>query len=393
VTISFNSLQWAVLAALLLGYCSLSAICAAWTGAGWRIRQRGLQESLAANHPQLAAVVAEGYRVQLSLRIAKQLVLLLLLGLLFTWIKVVSAGGLIALLAGASLLVYIVEFLLARSLASAFAEQIFRRTMFLVRFVYLALMPLTMLPHRIHAVLTAEGSDDDQPTEAEVEAFIDVGEEEGILEEEESRLLRSIVDFGDTTVSEVMTPRTDMICTGETITIAGLRDLVTLLEPWRDGREDERLGDLLRPPLFVPETKKIDELMREFQDNRVQLAVVVDEYGGTAGLVTLEDLLEEIVGEIQDEFDEEEPLLVRQDDGSWMAGAMLDVDEFTDFFGLAAADGDYDTLGGLAIDELGHVPLAGETFEFRGLTVEIVESDERRIHRLRIAGGTVEDAR
>lgn len=418
MTISFNSLQWAVLAALLLGYFLLSAICAAWTGAGWRIRQRGLQESLAANHPQLAAVVAEGYRVQLSLRIGRQLVLLLLLGLLFSWVKVASAGGLIALLAGASLLVYVVEFLLARSLASAFAEPIFRRTLFLVRFGYLALMPLTMLPHRLHSALTAEGSDDDQPTEAEVEAFIDVGEEEGILEEEESRLLRSIVDFGDTTVSEVMTPRTDMICTVETITIADLRDLVTrekhsripvyrdtmdriigvayardLLEPWREGREDELLGELLRPPLFVPETKKIDELMREFQDTRVQLAVVVDEYGGTAGLVTLEDLLEEIVGEIQDEFDEEEPLLVRQDDGSWLAGAMLDVDEFIDFFGLAAADGDFDTLGGLAIAELGHVPLAGETFEFRGLTVEIVESDERRIHRLRIAGGTVEDAR
>lgn len=414
MTISLSPIEWAGLFLLLLGYFAFSVICSAWTGAGWRIRQRGLQDALATDKPRLSAMVGDGYRIQLTLRLAKQLLLLPLLWLLFFCCRgagLASPAALGGLLAVSALLVYVVEFLLARALGSAAAEQIVRRSLFLVRPAYLLLFPLTLIPFRLHAALAAEGSEDDQPTEAEVEAYIDVGEEEGILEEDESRLLRSIVDFGDTTVGEVMTPRTDMVCSAEAITIADLRDLVNrerhsripvyretmdriigvayardLLEAWAEGREDDPVGDLLRPPLFVPETKNIDELMREFQSERVQLAVVVDEYGGTAGLVTLEDLLEEIVGEIQDEYDEEAPMLVQQEDGSWMASAMLDVDEFLDLFGLPSSSGDYETLGGLAIAELGHVAVAGESFVYHDVTIEIVDSDERRIHSLRLTG-------
>ncbi len=420
VFIQFTPLQWIGLSLLLLAYLVFSTICAAWTGAGWRIRQRQLQENLAAAQPRLAAMVADGYRVQLSLRLTRQLLFLLLLALVFVGCPggQITPGRVAGLLAGSAAMVFVVEFLLARAVASARADQIFRGSLFLVRPFYLALMPLTLVPLKLQAYFSAEGGEDDQPSEAEVEAFIDVGEEEGILEEDDSQLLRSIVDFGETQVSEVMTPRTDMICTSSETTIADLRDLVSeekhsrvpvyqdtmdriigvayardLLEAWREGRDNEPVGDLLRPPLFVPETKKIDELLKEFQENRVQLAVVVDEYGGTAGLVTLEDLLEEIVGEIQDEYDEEDPLLVRQDDDSFLAGAMLDVDEFTDLFGLPDTEGDYDTLGGLAIAQLGHFPEAGETFDFHGVTIEIVEADERRIHRLRLNGPLAEESR
>ncbi len=417
--IQFSPLQWVFLTALLLAYLAFSTVCAAWTGAGWRIRQRRLLETLAGGNPRLAAMAADGYRVQLSLRLARQLLFLLVL----TLVLIGHSGGTLSplnvagLLAGAAALVFVVEFLLARAIASALADRIIQHSLSMVRPVYLLFYPLTLVPLKLQELFSAETSEDDQPSDAEVEAFIDVGEEEGILEEGESRLLRSIVDFGETTVSEVMTPRTDMICTSADTTIADLRDLVTrekhsripvfldtmdriigvaytrdLLEAWRDGREGDLVGDLLHPPLFVPEMKKIEELMKEFQEDRVQLAVVVDEYGGTAGLVTLEDLLEEIVGEIQDEYDEEDPLLVRQDDGSYLAGAMLDVDEFTDLFGLIETDGDYDTLGGLAIAELGHFPEAGETFDFRGVAIEIVEADDRRIHRLRLTGPVVEES-
>ncbi len=417
--IQFSPLQWFGLAATLLAYLTFSTVCAAWTGSGWRIRQRRLQEALASTRPRQAAMVADGYRIQLSLRLTRQLLFLLLLAQVFVGCPggQITAGRVAGLLAGAAAMIFLVEFLLARAIASALADQLFRRSLFLVRPVYLLLMPLTLVPLWLQKLFAADSGEDDQPSEAEVEAFIDVGEEEGILEEDESKLLRSIVDFGETNVSEVMTPRTDMICTQEETTIADLRDLVTLekhsripvyretmdriigvaytrdlLEAWRDGREGDLVGDLLRPPLFVPETKKIDELMKEFQENRVQLAVVVDEYGGTAGLVTLEDLLEEIVGEIQDEYEEDDPLLVRQDDGSWLAGAMLHVDEFVALFGLPPAVGDYETLGGLAIAELGHFPEAGETFEFQGVSIEIVEADDRRIHRLRLNGPTVEES-
>lgn len=418
--IQFSPLIWVALTVLLLAYLICSTVCAAWTGAGWRIRQRRLLETLASESPRQAAMAADGYRVQLSLKLTRQLLFLLILALVL-----IGQGGaaltlriVAALLAAAAVLVFVVEFLLARALALALADGFMQRSLFLVRPFYLLLYPLTMLPMKLQDLFSAENNEDDQPSDAEVEAFIDVGEAEGILEKDESRLLRSIVDFGETTVSEVMTPRTDMICASADTTIADLRDLVTrekhsripvfrdtmdriigvaytrdLLEAWCEGREGDLVGDLLRPPLFVPEMKKIDELMREFQENRVQLAVVVDEYGGTAGLVTLEDLLEEIVGEIQDEYDEDDPLLVREADGSYLAGAMLDVDEFTNLFGLAEADGDYDTLGGLAIAELGHFPTAGEIFIFRGVSIEIVEADDRRIHRLRLSGPHVEGSR
>jgi len=419
VGIEFSPLQWIGLTLLILIWLVVGTVCATWTGAGWRIRQRRLQETLAVDRPGLAAMVADGYRIQLTLRMAKQLLMLVVLWLFLlgwgAW-REASAGGLAGILLLAAGLVYAVEFLLARIFASAFTDQIFNRSLFFVRPIFLIGLPFTIVPLRLHRLLAAEG-EDDQPSEAEVEAFIDVGEEEGILEEDESELLRSIVDFGETQVSEVMTPRTDMVCTAEETTIADLRDLVTrekhsripvfrdsmdrivgvaysrdLLEAWREGRESEPVATLMRKPLFVPETKKIDELMKEFQEERVQLAVVVDEYGGTAGLVTLEDLLEEIVGEIQDEYDEEDPLLIRQEDGSYLAGAMLDVDEFTDRFGLPDTDDDYDTLGGLAIAELGHVPEAGESFTFQGLEIEIMVADERRIHQLRVRGGSAREA-
>lgn len=417
MTIQFGIWQWVLVAFLLLAWLAYSTICAAWTGAGWRIRQRQMQEELAARNPRLASMVADGYRVQLSLRLARQLLFLSVAALVFVELRPLEAdaGRLALLLIAAAAVVFVVEFLLARGLASAGADTVFRHSLYLVRPVYLAFMPLTWVPLRLHRLFAQEGGEDDQPSDAEVEAFIDVGEEEGILEEDESELLRSIVDFGETMVSEVMTPRTDMVCITEGTTIADLRDLVVeerhsripvyretmdqvvgvayardLLEAWREGREDEPLGDLVRPPLFVPETKKIDELLREFQENRVQAAIVVDEYGGTAGMVTLEDLLEEIVGEIQDEYDEEEPLLVEQGDGSWLAAAMLDVDEFFELFALPAASADYETLGGLVIAELGHFPEVGETFEYHDVTIEIIEADNRRIHRLRLRRGAAE---
>jgi magnesium and cobalt transporter len=413
VTIQIGFWQWALMAVLLLAWLAYSTVCAAWTGAGWRIRQRQMQEELSSRNTALANMVADGYRVQLSLRLARQLLFLSVAAVAFIALRPLATdtGRLALMLLAAAGVVFVIEILMARGLASAAADGIFRRSLALVRPVYIVFMPLTWVPMRLHRLFAQDGGEDDQPSEAEVEAFIDVGEEEGILEEDESELLRSIVDFGETTVSEVMTPRTDMVCAVEGTTIADLRDLVVeerhsripvyretmdqvvgvayardLLEAWREGRADEPLGDLVRQPLFVPETKKIDELMKEFQENRVQAAIVVDEYGGTAGMVTLEDLLEEIVGEIQDEYDEEEPLLIEQEDGAWLAAAMLDVDEFFEQFGLPEASADYDTLGGLAIAELGHVPAVGETFEYQGVVIEVVEADDRRIHRLRLRG-------
>src|SRR5215218_1025503 len=225
----------------------------------------------------------------------------------------------------------------------------------------------------IHLTQTAaEAAEaDDNDNGGDIQALIDVGEEEGILEEEEGELIQSIIEFGETRAGEVMTPRTDIVALPSTATVREARDVMEeskysrlpvyreqiedvvgiiyvrdLLSYWAEGREDEGIEPLLRPAYFVPETKSVDELLEEMQKSHVQLALVIDEYGGLAGLLTVEDILEEIVVEIED-------------------------DDFT-------------TIAGLVINESGTVPQPGTRLNFRGLDVEVLEADERRINRLRL---------
>jgi putative hemolysin len=262
---------------------------------------------------------------------------------------------------------------------------------------------------------TETGDEDDG---GDLQALIDVGEAEGILEEEEGELIHSIIEFGDTRVSEVMTPRPDIVALPHNATVREARDVMVeskysrlpvyrdqmdnvegiiyvrdLLQCWGEGKQNEEIGFLVRPVYFVPETKPVDQLLEEMQKAHVQLAMVIDEYGGVSGLVTVEDILEEIVGEIEDEdiAGEELEEIVPKGDGYVVLGS-TEIGKIERLFDLEIEADDFTTIAGLVINESGKVPVMGERLTFRGLEVEVLEADERRIGRLLLKKSVPENA-
>jgi CBS domain containing-hemolysin-like protein len=247
-------------------------------------------------------------------------------------------------------------------------------------------------------------------TESELLAMADVAVEGDVIETEERALIHSIIEFGDTVVREVMVPRTDMVTIGtdetveaaletalaagrsrlpaveqqidDVVGIAYTKDLIRFV---RADQGADPVGDHVREARFVPETKRVADLMREMQSDKFHLAVVVNEYGGTAGLVTLEDLIEELVGEIVDEFDVEEAPVERLASGGLRVSARLPVDEVNDLLDADLPTGAWDTVGGLVFDLLGHVPVAGESVTADGLRLEVDRVNGRRIERVSIA--------
>lgn len=230
-----------------------------------------------------------------------------------------------------------------------------------------------------------------------------------VLSEGQGReLLRSIVDFSDRLVREVMTPRPDIVAIRAEATLAELRTFFheqeySRIPVFRESLDNilgfvfvkdliKRQDDppttpvtaLMRPAYFVPETKRVPELLREFQRKQVQSAIVVDEYGGTAGLVSLEDLLEEIVGEIRDEYDVESEPFVEEGDQTFVISGRVNIDQVADRLGLQMEYEGFETFGGYLVTRLGRVPSVGETFEVDGLVVEVLEAEHRRIHRVRV---------
>ena len=261
-----------------------------------------------------------------------------------------------------------------------------------------------------HVTETGE-PEEEADDSGDLQALIDVGEAEGILEEEEGELIHSIIEFGDTRVSEVMTPRPDIVAVPDTATGREARNIILeskysrlpvyreqmdnvegiiyvrdLLQCWADGREDESIAPLVRSVYFVPETKPVADLLEEMQKAHVQLAMVIDEYGGVCGLVTVEDILEEIVGEIEDEdiLGEELEDIVEGVDGSYEVLGSTEIGKIERLFKMEIEADDFTTIAGLVINESGKVPAAGEVLNIRGLAVEVLEADERRILRLRV---------
>jgi CBS domain containing-hemolysin-like protein len=239
--------------------------------------------------------------------------------------------------------------------------------------------------------------------------YLDVGEQQGLIERDERRLLQSIFDFGGTLVREVMTPRPDIVAIRADATLDELRALFREQEYSRipvyaenldnivgivfvkdliqvgDVSGDEKpISALMRPAYFVPETKRVAELLREFQLRQVQSAIVLDEYGGTAGLVTIEDLLEEIVGEIRDEYDVESEPVVDEGNGAFVFTGKVDIHELMDRLDVDIEREGFETVGGYLLAKLGRVPGVGESFEVDGLLVEVLEAERRRIQKVRV---------
>jgi putative hemolysin len=246
-------------------------------------------------------------------------------------------------------------------------------------------------------------------TEEEIKTLVDAGEEEGVIQEDEKQMIYSIFELGDTLAREVMVPRIDVVALDvsapmlealdaimeaghsripiydETIdNVQGVLYAKDLLPYLREGRTDVPLRKILRQAYFIPETKKASDLLPDLQQRRVHMAIVVDEYGGMAGLVTIEDLLEEIVGEIQDEYDTEEPFVEFISDNEYLFDARVDLDDLNRLMDVALPTEDSDTLGGFIYTELGKVPAVGDRvfFEDMGFTVESVAG--RRIKKVRV---------
>jgi len=269
--------------------------------------------------------------------------------------------------------------------------------------------------------VTKEG----QITAAELKLIVERGGDEGVLEAEEEQMIHAVIELGERRVHEVMVPRIAIVgldadgdlesavnriiegghsrlpvWEGSVDHVLGIlyaKDLLPILRA--DSGERPTVRSLLRPPVFVPESMSIDDLLHEFQRRKVHLAIVGDEYGGTAGLVTIEDLLEEIVGEIQDEYDEEEEMVVRLDDDRVRFDGRASVDDIGDAWedldleAVLEDRDEYDTIGGLVFNRIGRVPKPGDVVELRGVTIAVESTDGRRVAKVLITRTRAGDAR
>lgn len=278
--------------------------------------------------------------------------------------------------------------------------------------VYL-LRPITGFLHKIEQKLSTVPEDPSKEsiflTEDGLRLLIDVGDEEEHIEESEMQMIAGILDFDDTSVKEVMVPRIDMVAMRHDTTLTGALDLIIsaghsripvydesvdqiigvlyakdLLPYFRNAQRNIAIRDVIRPAYFVPASKKVDELFREMQQQRVHMALIVDEYGGTAGIVTIEDLLEEIVGEIQDEYDADLKTLVQPiAPDSYLLNSRIGIDEVEKLLGIDTGNLDVDTLGGLIYTIAEHVPKPGETVDFTNWRLTVVDVDGHRIQEVR----------
>ena len=265
---------------------------------------------------------------------------------------------------------------------------------------------------RLELSLSPDAPDDrSDDNDDDFQALMEVGEAEGIIEEDERLMIETVVEFGDTRVGEIMTPRTEICAIPIDSTVKDARDKIIaekysrlpvyrdsidniegliyvrdLLQAWSDGNENLSVSNILRDVFFVPETKTAAELLKAMQLDHLQIAIVIDEYGGVAGLVTVEDLLEEIVGEIEDEDTQQEEIIeiIEGTDGYWDVVGSTEIDKIERLFDLELEDEEYITIAGLVTSEAGYVPKVGDQLTLRGLDLEILRADEKRIHLLRL---------
>ena len=291
------------------------------------------------------------------------------------------------------------------------------RWRWLLRILFWLVLPITLFVQFLLSIAalaephpTANG---ESPAAEAVDALIEAGEEEGILEESDRELVRSAVEFGDKVVREVMTPRPAMFAVPGSLTLeqfldqiranpfsrvpvySGTLDNITgiafahdLLQVTDAEARARTVADIQRPATFTPEAKKVNELLREMQREKQHMLIVIDEYGGVAGLVTIEDLLEEIVGAISDEHeDEDRSAVTREPGGTWVVPGDLEIDRVEDILGGVDLPEDVEatTVGGLVSEAAGRIPQAGEVVEGYGLRFEILASSDRRVNRLRIS--------
>jgi len=309
-----------------------------------------------------------------------------------------------------TLLSLLVGRVLGRAIGTRFAEGIVSMSMPVLFPISVLFEPLLRLRSGLDRLLATKDTSASEELADEIRSAFEDGENGGPLEETEKEMIQSIIEFGNVEVREIMTPRTEVaaievdtsleearklaIEEGHTrlpvhennldniVGILNVKDLIGRIG--RPGWQTAHLKEIMRKPQFIPETKKIDELFQELRGQKTHVAIVVDEYGGTAGLVTIEDILEEIVGEIEDEYDEEQAEPVeRIDKATLEVDAKVRVSELNDILPIEIPeDDDFDTVGGFVFSHLGRIPRVGERFEYENVEITVLDANERRINRL-----------
>ena len=304
--------------------------------------------------------------------------------------------------------------LVPKRLAMKYSEKIAFSTIGIISFISVITSPfvklLTATTNLVSKIFGVSEYEEEVVTEEEIKMMIDEGEEKGTIERGERQLLNNVFEFNDIIVSEIMTPRTDMyaIDINEDINkkleeidefkysripvynesiddIQGILFVKDILKPLKDNKKIN-IKEIMREPYFVPESKDIDELFKEMQQNKVQMAIVIDEYGGTAGLITMEDILEELVGNIFDEYDEEVVDIKKIDDNTYILSGTITSYELKKVFNIELPEGDYETLSGYLLDKLGRIPEEDEhpVIEDENLTYKVEEIEDRRIKYVKV---------
>ena len=311
--------------------------------------------------------------------------------------------------------------LVPKRLAMKYYEKISYATIGVIKTISVITAPLvkllTISTNMVSKLFGVGEAEEEIVTEEEIKMMIDEGEEKGTIEKEQKLLLNNVFQFNDIVVSEIMTPRTDMYAIDinddinkllekideykysripvydENIDeIKGILFVKDLIKPLKNNKKID-LKKIMREPYFVPESKDIDELFKEMQQNKVQMAIAIDEYGGTAGIITMEDIVEEIVGNIFDEYDDEEVEVKKIDDNTYLLNGTITTYELERLFGVEIPEGDYETLSGYLLDLLGRIPDEKEkpVIEDENLTYKVEEIEDRRIKCVKVCRNLKED--
>ena len=408
---------WAALAALLLLVAFMAASSAAH--AAWprlnRTRLRHLAADGVAGARPLLELLEDPASPHTTLTVTNSACLALVAGLGAVLDAYYLVGNPILFYAAVVVGVVVILWvqLAAYAVGSLRPEPTIFRLLTPLLAVHFFLRPVTAALRRLTRIIVTvdaqQALDGTSQSDEELRMIVDAVEEDGALEEEEREMIHGIFEMGERTVREIMVPRVDVVAVevGEPLrtvldlikdrghsripiydgTIDDIEGVVyakDLLRHMEEGSLDEPARILARPPHLVPEAKKVDELLREMQRDKVHMAIVLDEYGGTAGIVTIEDLLEEIVGEIQDEYDTEEKTVERLSENEAVFDARVSIHDVSDFLGVSLEDGEYDTVGGLVYDRLGKIPVVGDELKVDGLWLTVLSTLGKRIKKVKI---------
>jgi CBS domain containing-hemolysin-like protein len=428
--VSGNDVVLLVLAAGLVLMAALAASAEAALSRVSRIRGEELEREGRRGAVRLRAVLADTARyvnLLTLLRVVGELVATAFVVTVFLknidseWQAVLIGSGVMVLVS------YVAVGVAPRTLGRQHANRVALVAAGVVFPLARVLGPLTQLLIMVGNALTPGRGFREGPfaSEAELRDLVDLAQESRVIEAGERAMIHSVFELGDTIVREVMVPRPDVVFVerhktlrqalslalrsgysripvigegiDDVVGLAYLKDLARRSYEYRDAESTERVESVMRPAMFVPESKPVDELLREMQAQRTHMAIVVDEYGGTAGLVTIEDVLEEIVGEITDEYDEEYSLVERLPDGALRVSSRLHVEELGELLDVPLSDDDVDSVGGLMAKHLGRVPIPGATVEVQGLvlTAESPQGRRNKVSTILVtrAGSTATDQR